>query len=162
MANQAANALCSATAGEPAPQPGPRLYHEPELPQFQALTRLLEQQWIELLRQRVGVTRERLPLLWDCGFMFGERASGEPERYVLCEINVSSVSPFPPSSIAPLVAATKARLGQRLNHVQILCIAIKRTLVTCRSWPPAGTGERLVWRCPGWKRVQRPSISRSI
>jgi hypothetical protein len=65
------------------------------------------------LRQRVGVPRERLPLLWDIDFMFGERAPGAPERYVLCEVNVSSVSPFPPSSIEPLVAATKARLAGR-------------------------------------------------
>jgi hypothetical protein len=34
----------------------------------------------------------------------------DAERYVLCEINVSSVSPFPPSAVEPLVAAVKARL----------------------------------------------------
>jgi hypothetical protein len=42
--------------------------------------------------------------------MFGERAPGETERYVLCEVNVSSVSPFPPSAISPLVAAVQARV----------------------------------------------------
>jgi hypothetical protein len=109
--HQAVNALYPARAGEPAPSPGPRLYHGPDKPEFQALKRLLETQWIELLRRRVGVPRERLPLLWDCDFMFGERAAGEAERHVLCEINVSSVSPFPPSSIEPLVAATLARLA---------------------------------------------------
>jgi len=91
--------------------PGPRLYHGPELPECQALKRRLESQWIEQLRQRVGVPRARLPLLWDCDFMLGERAAGQPERYVLCEVNVSSVSPFPPSAIGPLVAAVKARLA---------------------------------------------------
>jgi hypothetical protein len=45
-------------------------------------------------------------MLWDCDFMFGE----QPESYVLCEINVSSVSPFPPSAMGPLVVAMKARL----------------------------------------------------
>jgi hypothetical protein len=94
------------------PTPGPRLYHGPELPAFQALRQLLESQWIEQLRQRVGVPRERLPLLWDIDFMFGERAAGQPERYVLCEVNVSSVSPFPPSSTGPLVAATRAHLAR--------------------------------------------------
>jgi hypothetical protein len=93
------------------PTPGPRLYHGPDLPELQALKQRLDSQWIEQLRQRVGVPRERLPLLWDCDFMFGERAAGQPERYVLCEVNVSSVSPFPPSAIAPLVAAAKARLA---------------------------------------------------
>ena len=92
--------------------PGPRLYHGPGMPEFQALKQRLESQWIEQLRQCVGVARERLPLLWDIDFMFGERAAGHPERYVLCEVNVSSVSPFPPLSIGPLVAATKARLAR--------------------------------------------------
>jgi hypothetical protein len=31
----------------------------------------------------LGVTRERLPLLWDCDFMLGERPAKQPERYVL-------------------------------------------------------------------------------
>lgn len=100
--HQAVNAL---HPGEP--MPGPRLYHPAELPAFQTLRRLLETQWVAQLRERVGLGREQLPMLWDCDFMFGER----PDSFVLCEINVSSVSPFPPSAIAPLVAATRARLA---------------------------------------------------
>ena len=108
--HQAVNALYPPQADEPAPEPGPRLYHGADKPEYQALKRSLESQWIELLRQRVGVARERLPLLWDCDFMLGERTTDGSEHYVLCEINVSSVSPFPPSSIEPLVAATEARI----------------------------------------------------
>jgi hypothetical protein len=108
--HQAVNALYPMSPGEPAAQPGPRLYHGPQMPQFQSLRQRLEASWIDQLRECVGLQREQLPLLWDCDFMFGEHAPGEPERYVLCEVNVSSVSPFPPSSIEPLVAATKARL----------------------------------------------------
>jgi hypothetical protein len=111
--HQAINALCPALPGEPAPTPGPRLYHPADLPRFRHLRHLLETQWIELLRQRVGLEREQLPMLWDCDFMFGDPAPGEPERYVLCEINASSVSPFPPSAIEPLVAAVKERLAGR-------------------------------------------------
>jgi len=48
-------------------------------------------------------------LLWDCDFMLGERQDSATERYVLCEINVSSVSPFPPSAIQPLVSAVRRR-----------------------------------------------------
>lgn len=91
-------------------QPGPRLYHGPDLPQFQNLKQQLESGWITQLRQRVGLTHAQLPLLWDCDFLMGESAPGETQRWVLCEVNVSSVSPFPPSSLAPLVAAVKARL----------------------------------------------------
>jgi hypothetical protein len=76
------------------------------------LKRLLEEEWVELLRARVGLPREQLPLLWDCDFLFGEGAPAGGERYVLCEINVSSVSPFPPSAIDPIVAAVRSRLRE--------------------------------------------------
>jgi hypothetical protein len=100
------------------PQPGPRLYHGPDLPQFQGLKQLLETQWITQLLERVGLPRDRLPLLWDCDFMLGEPEAGGAggqveDRFVLCEVNVSSVSPFPPSAIAPFVAAVQARLARR-------------------------------------------------
>src|SRR5207253_3553405 len=85
-------------------QTGPRLYHGPDLPQGQRQKAFLESQWIEMLRTRVNLPREKLPLLWDCDFMFGEG-----DGYVLCEINVSSVSPFPPSAIPAIVAAVQAR-----------------------------------------------------
>jgi hypothetical protein len=111
--HQAINALYPGAPGEAAPQPGPRLYHGADLPQFRDLRERLQEEWVEMLRERVGLARDRLPFLWDCDFMFGERASGEAERYVLCEINVSSVAPFPPSAIAPLVAAVQARLAGR-------------------------------------------------
>jgi hypothetical protein len=113
--HQAVNALVPAAPGQAAPQPGPRLYHGPDLPRFQGLKRLLETQWITQLRECAGVQRDRLPLLWDCDFLFSERQAGGEDGFVLCEINVSSVSPFPPSSIAPLVAAVQSRLarGQR-------------------------------------------------
>jgi hypothetical protein len=106
---QTINALLPCRPGESVPQPGARLYHGPDQPDFQGLKKMLEEQWIDLLRERVGLARKQLPLLWDCDFMFGESAPGEANRFVLCEINVSSVSPFPPSSIEPLVKAVKAR-----------------------------------------------------
>jgi hypothetical protein len=45
--------------------------------------------------------------------MFGDRAADGEERYVLCEINVSSVSPFPPSAIEAIVAAARRRLDHQ-------------------------------------------------
>lgn len=105
--HQAVNAL------HPTEQPGPRRYHGPDLAEFQYLKQRLEAGWIEQMRERVGLAREQLPLLWDCDFMLGESTPGEAQRYVLCEINVSSVSPFPPSSIAPLVEAVRSKLDAR-------------------------------------------------
>jgi len=108
--HQAVNALYPASADAPAPAPTPRLYHAADVPQFQGLKHRLESQWIELVCQRVKLTAEQLPMLWDCDFMLGEPTAGDSDRCVLCEINVSSVSPFPPSAIQPVVAAVKSRL----------------------------------------------------
>jgi hypothetical protein len=111
--HQAVNALYPGRPGEPPTPVGPRLYHGAGEARFQDLKHRLEAGWIEALRERVGVPPDRLPLLWDCDFLFGERAAGEPERYVLCEVNVSSVAPFPPSAIAPLVAAVQETVRRR-------------------------------------------------
>lgn len=110
--HQAVNALFPASAGQEAPQPGPRLYSDRDDPRFQDLRGRLEGGWIELLCSRVGVERSRIPILWDVDFLLGERAPADPERYVLCEINVSSVSPFPAAAIGPLVEATRAALSR--------------------------------------------------
>jgi hypothetical protein len=48
--------------------------------------------------------------------MLGEPSPDGADRFVLCEINVSSVSPFPPSSIAPLVEAVRRRIGMGRPH----------------------------------------------
>lgn len=103
--HQAVNALHPEQA-----QPGPRLYHSADLSAFQSLRQRLDGGWVRLLCEQVGLAEDRIPLLWDCDFMLGEPTAGERERYVLCEINVSSVSPFPPSCVDPLVAATLQRV----------------------------------------------------
>jgi hypothetical protein len=110
--HQAVNALYPAPAGQPAPLPSQRLYHPADWAPAQSLRQRLESGWIEQLRGCVGVARDRLPMLWDCDFIPGEAPRGD-ERFVLCEVNVSSVSPFPPSAIATLVAAVGARLASR-------------------------------------------------
>jgi hypothetical protein len=110
---QAVNALHPPLAGSgsaEAPTPSTRLYHPPDLPLVQGLKQRLESEWVPQLDRTLGMQREDLPLLWDCDFLLGERASDGDERYVLCEINVSSVAPFPDSVIEPLVTAAISRV----------------------------------------------------
>lgn len=95
---------------------GSRLYFSAEAEQFQPLKKLLETGWIEQLSQCVGLTHDQLPMLWDCDFMLGNSTPGQPDRFVLCEINVSSVSPFPPSAIDILVSAVQRRLARKAGH----------------------------------------------
>lgn len=103
--HQALIALHPGEAVGEAPLPGPRLYSGPDDPRFQDLRRDLEGEWIDLLCKRLDLSRHALPLLWDADFLLGQRSPDTAEQYVLCEINVSSVSPFPESAIRPLVEA---------------------------------------------------------
>jgi hypothetical protein len=89
-----------------APLPSKRLYSDQNDFRFQDLRRRLEDEWLHELCSRVGIEPQDLPMLWDADFLLGERDNPAEEKYVLCEINVSSVSPFPGSAIAPLVQAT--------------------------------------------------------
>jgi len=111
--HQAINALFPAPPGAPAtdaPQPGPRLYHPPSMPAFQALKHKVEQRYLPAMQQRLDISTAQLPMLWDCDFLLGpKRASGE-DAYVLCEINVSSVAPFPDSAPPYLAAALHEKL----------------------------------------------------
>jgi hypothetical protein len=62
------------------------------------------------MQRLLDIETERLPMLWDCDFLLGpKRASGE-DTYVLCEINVSSVAPFPESAPPYIAEAVLARL----------------------------------------------------
>lgn len=55
------------------------------------------------MQQILEINTERLPILWDCDFMLGPKNASGEDSYVLCEINVSSVAPFPDSA-APAIA----------------------------------------------------------
>ena len=62
-------------------------------------------------RQRLlDIGTERLPVLWDCDFLFGPKRESGEDTYVLCEINVSSVAPFPESAPPYIAQAVLARL----------------------------------------------------
>jgi hypothetical protein len=110
--HQAINALYPAPAGggpEDAPQPGPRLYHPPTLAEFQPLKRRLESEWVPALQRLLGIETAQLPVLWDCDFLLGPKNDSGDDTYVLCEINVSSVSPFPDSAVTLVAQAAGAR-----------------------------------------------------
>lgn len=94
-----------------APQPGPRLYYPPTMPEAQPLKRKMEQEWLPAMQQRLKIDPEQLPVLWDADFLLGPKAASGEDTYILCEINVSSVAPFPDSAI-PLIAEAALRRAQ--------------------------------------------------
>jgi len=111
--HQAVNALFPAPSGalpSEAPQPGPRLYHPPDKPEFQALKHKVEQEWVPAMQRLLDIKTDSLPILWDCDFLFGQKGASGEDTYVLCEINVSSVAPFPESAPPYVAEAALARI----------------------------------------------------
>lgn len=110
--HQAINALYPSVPGAPpesAPQPGPRFYFPPAKREFQSLKRQLEQEWVPAMQRLLGIDSVQLPVLWDCDFLLGPKSDTGEDTYVLCEINVSSVSPFPDSAVEWVAQAAFAR-----------------------------------------------------
>ncbi|MFM9941077.1 MAG: Cj0069 family protein [Hyphomicrobiaceae bacterium] len=113
---QLVNMLVPAPPGAPAsgaPLPGPRLYFPPTRADFQRLKQKLEREWIGEMCRTLGLKTHQLPVLWDADFLYGPKDAAGNDTYVLCEINVSSVYPFPPDALQPLVANTMARIKAR-------------------------------------------------
>ena len=75
-------------------------------PAFRTLRAQLEQDWLPGLLTATAVSPDDLPLIWDADFLHGGTSGG----YVLCEINVSSVLPFPPHAPSALARAVKSLL----------------------------------------------------
>ncbi len=116
--HQAINALYPAPAdGSPgdAPTPGPRLYHPPETLAFQAIKTKMENEWLDVFCRTLDIETGSLPLLWDADFLYGPKTASGDDTYVLGEINVSAVSPFPESALITLALATKEKLSAHRN-----------------------------------------------
>jgi hypothetical protein len=93
------------------PAPPPRLYFGPTKPEFQELKRRLESGWVREMVATLGLAPEQLPALWDADFLLGPKDERGEDTYVLCEINVSSVYPYPDEALDPLAEHVARRLG---------------------------------------------------
>ena len=94
----------------PAAQPGPRIMNGPDFGPFQALRARMETEWTPQMMEILDIEAASLPIIWDADFLYGPPTALGEDTYVLCEINVSSVSPFPDSAVPFVAQATRARL----------------------------------------------------
>jgi hypothetical protein len=91
-------------SGDPeAAQPGPRFMHPADAPLFEKLRHQMEAEWVPGMQKLLDIPTGSLPALWDADFLYGPKAPDGRDTYVLCEINASSVAPYPDSA-APKVA----------------------------------------------------------
>ena len=90
--------------------------HPADAPAFQALRAKMEAEWTPQMMQVLDIDERSLPVLWDADFLYGPRTAAGDDTYVLCEINVSSVIPFPdqvPAAVARLVPGRLQAWRQR-------------------------------------------------
>lgn len=100
---------------------GPRLYSGPDDPHFQRLRSRMEREWCPALCRLLGIDPDDLPVIWDADFIPGERTTAGEDRYVLCEINASSVFPIPDEAPAIMARTLAGKLRQcRKNTPQVL------------------------------------------
>lgn len=110
---QLINALYPDTAvGEPVPR-GPRLYYPPDRQDLQALKQQIEDEWLPAMQQRLDIADDALPIIWDADLFRGPKDANGADTWVLCEINISAVYPFPDSCLAPMARETARRLVAR-------------------------------------------------
>jgi len=91
-------------------RPGPRIMHPASASAFQALRTKMEAEWTPQMMQLLDIEAESLPIIWDADFLYGPRTASGEDTYVLCEINVSSVFPFPEQAPPEIARCALARL----------------------------------------------------
>ena len=93
-----------ASVSPEAARPGPRIMHPADALPFRQLRDKMENEWVPGMQALLDIPTASLPALWDADFLYGPKAADGCDTYILCEINVSSVAPYPDSA-APKVAA---------------------------------------------------------
>ncbi len=96
-------------------EPGPRIMHPPDAPPFQALRVKMETDWVPAMRRLLDIDADDLPALWDADFLYGPKTAAGDDSYVLCEINVSAITPYPESA-ASMVARTALRRVKKMGQ----------------------------------------------
>jgi len=88
------------------PLESPRSVMEgPDGPTYQALRNKVEREWVPQMKTILHLTRDSLPVIWDADFLYGQKDPAGADTFVLCEINVSAVWPFPPMASETVAAA---------------------------------------------------------
>ena len=105
-------------AADPTDDPGtdpvfamaaPKTMFPPDDGGFHDLRSSLEADWIPAVLQRASLGPLDLPVIWDLDFLMDGDASPRGWRYVLCEVNVSCVSPVPPFAVDDMVRSVLRR-----------------------------------------------------
>ena len=101
----------TAAAGLPAlGMASAKTMHEPSGVPFRELRRLMEETWLPSMLRILELAPVELPAIWDADFLLGPPDANGADTYVLCEINISSVLPFPDTAAASIARTAANRL----------------------------------------------------
>jgi hypothetical protein len=82
----------------------------PDAPTYRRLRAQLESGWLGEMKDVLGMTTTELPVIWDADFLFAPSAPDGEDHYVLCEINISAVWPFPQAASNRIAEVTMAQV----------------------------------------------------
>jgi hypothetical protein len=80
---------------------------------FMGLRERLEAEWVPAMQHLLDIEDSALPALWDADFLYGPVSPDGNDTHILCEINASSVIPFPRDAPAELARATLTEIAAR-------------------------------------------------
>jgi hypothetical protein len=81
-----------------ATRPARAPWEDADTPRYRALRTRAESDWVPGMQKLLGLAAAALPAIWDADFLYGPRDAEGNDTYVLCEVNVSCVWPFPPQA----------------------------------------------------------------
>jgi hypothetical protein len=114
--------LADAGPGSPAPAvdtimglPRPKTMYPRDEPVFAGLREKMEGEWVPAMQRLLDIDTSALPALWDADFLYGPESPDGNDTHILCEINASSVIPFPPDAPVELAHATLAAVRTKIS-----------------------------------------------
>lgn len=91
--------------------PSKRYYFTENCGLFSDLKEIMQNEWVPELQKNLSIAESMMPVIWDADFFINKPNSKKTnKKYTLCEINVSCVSPFPPSAIKFIVDEVKTKI----------------------------------------------------
>jgi len=73
----------------------PHVMEPASTPAYQALKTKMEAEWVPQMMEVLDLEVRSMPVIWDADFLYGPKTATGEDTYVLCEINVSAVWPYP-------------------------------------------------------------------
>jgi hypothetical protein len=104
-----------------------------DVPAYQSLRSSAETQWVPGMQRLVGINTADLPVIWDADFLLGPKDGAGADSYVLCEINISAVWPYPTQASQQMATAAVAAIelatqAPRLSAIDISPSQARRKL----------------------------------